>query len=267
MPPSDVSVPAAPGQGPVRGGLDRLREVYDGAPIPLKALILLFCSVLVIVASPLLAPYAIVTASRSIWATASVAVAGLIAVGLWGPADAGPRIAFVVPVLIAAFAAHAGVLGRWAAPCRTVGWVLLLALVPGMLCYQLIGGGQSIADGPLITWLLAFVVLGWRLAKAWQDSRQDSRMQQVRGRGRPRRRPGRHSRWRQGPTGRPASPPRARASLVAAPGRRRARRGQSPGLPLPGYPRPAGPGGRPSRRPAPPRPSTAPSTRPGPSCR
>ncbi len=209
MPPSDVSVPAAPGQGPVRGGLDRLREVYDGAPIPLKALILLFCSVLVIVASPLLAPYAIVTASRSIWATASVAVAGLIAVGLWGPADAGPRIAFVVPVLIAAFAAHAGVLGRWAAPCRTVGWVLLLALVPGMLCYQLIGGGQSIADGPLITWLLAFVVLGWRLAKAWQDSRQDSRMQQVRGGG-----PAASAAWPPQPLApradRPASQPPAR---------------------------------------------------------
>ncbi|MGN6796165.1 MAG: AAA family ATPase [Streptosporangiaceae bacterium] len=120
--------------------------------------------------------------------------------GLWGlvlvatqvHGDSVQHYALLALPAIAALVAHAGALGRWFAPCRTVAWVLLLALVPGIAAFRLIGKGHSLF-GPALAWLLAAVVLGWRLAKAWQDSRQSAQMQQVRGGG-----PGAGIAWRDG---------------------------------------------------------------------
>src|SRR5262249_4649668 len=86
--------------------------------------------------------------------------------------------------VIAALAAHAGALGRWYVPCRTVAWVLLPALLPGVAAFRIVGKGHSLI-GPALAWLLAAIVLGWRLAKAGQDSRQGSQLRQVRGAGPP----------------------------------------------------------------------------------
>ena len=58
MPPADGSL-SAPGQGPVRSVLGRLRRSYDAAPLPVKALILILCCVLCV-------PFAaVVTGQRS----------------------------------------------------------------------------------------------------------------------------------------------------------------------------------------------------------
>src|SRR6266568_4305547 len=78
MPPADGSL-SAPGQGPVRSALIRLRDSYDAAPLPVKALILVACGVLclpftaiVVLALLAFAPYAVWAGRRDWWATASL---------------------------------------------------------------------------------------------------------------------------------------------------------------------------------------------------
>ncbi len=188
MPPADGSL-SAPGQGPVRSFFSRLRRSYDAAPMPVKALILIACCVLcvpfaavVMLAALVFAPYAVWTGRRDAWATAAVALWGIVLVATQAHGVSLPHYALLVLPVLAALVAHAGALGRWFAPCRTVCWVLLLALLPGIAAFRLVGKGHSFI-GPALAWLLAAVVLGWRLAKAWQDSRQSGQVQQVRGGG------------------------------------------------------------------------------------
>jgi SpoVK/Ycf46/Vps4 family AAA+-type ATPase len=186
MPPADGSL-SAPGQGPVRSALDRLRDSYQAAPWPFKVLIV----VAAVVAAPItvlgmlaFAPYAVWTSRRGGWATAAAAMWGIVLVATQAPGRSLPHYALLVLPVLAALAAHAGALGRWYVPCRTVAWVLLLALLPGIAAFRIVGKGHSLI-GPALAWLLAAIVLGWRLAKAWQDSRQGSQLQQVRGGGPP----------------------------------------------------------------------------------
>ncbi|HVB42147.1 MAG TPA: AAA family ATPase [Streptosporangiaceae bacterium] len=179
MPPTDGSL-SATGRGPVRSGIDRVRRGYDAAPLPLRLLILIACCLLGFPVALALAPYAIISGSRSAWATASVTLWGFVLVSGLAHWETNPRYALLVLPLAVAFAAHAGTLGRWYPPCRTVAWALLLGLVPGIALFRLIDSGRSFI-GPGLAWLVACVVLGWRLAKAWQDSRQTDRAQQVRG--------------------------------------------------------------------------------------
>jgi SpoVK/Ycf46/Vps4 family AAA+-type ATPase len=182
MPLSDMPV-SAPGQGPVRGGLGRIRARYDAAPQPLKILLIIVCCLVAFPVALVLAPYAVITGKRSPWATATVAVWGVAGVSGFAHGDAGPRYTlFVLPIAVA-FAAHAGALGRWSVPCRTVAWVLLLALVPGIAVFRLLHGGHSYI-GPVVAWVLACVVLGWRLAKALQATRQERLALQLRAGGR-----------------------------------------------------------------------------------
>jgi SpoVK/Ycf46/Vps4 family AAA+-type ATPase len=228
MPPADGSL-SAPGQGPVRSALSRLRRSYDAAPLAVKILIVVACCVVCvpfaafgILAGLIFAPYAVWTARRDGWATASVTIWGLVLVTTQVHGDSAQHYALLALPVIAALVAHAGALGRWFAPCRTVTWVLVLALLPGIAAFRLVGKGHSLF-GPALAWLLAAVVLGWRLAKAWQDSRQSAQLQQVRGGG-----PGAGTAWTGGQTG-------------------RANRGPASGLAGHG---PGQPGQRPAPRPA-----------------
>jgi SpoVK/Ycf46/Vps4 family AAA+-type ATPase len=170
---------------PGKGGLDRIRDAYAAAPVPLKVLIVIACIVFIVPLALVFAPYGLVTASRSVLATAGVCVLGLMTVGFGLPAasvGSNPflsRLPFVLVVLGAAFAAHAGALGSRYVPCRTVMWVLVLALLPGIVLFRLLGDPESLI-GPGFSWLLAFVVLGWRLAKALQDNRPAGRPQPLR---------------------------------------------------------------------------------------
>src|SRR6266581_9432942 len=228
MPPADGSL-SAPGQGPVRSTLIRLRDSYDAAPLPVKALILVACGVLclpftaiVVLALLAFAPYAVWAGRRDWWATASVGMWGIALVATQAHGDSLAHYALLVLPVLTALVAHAGALGRWFAPCRTVAWVLLLALLPGIAAFRIVGKGHSLI-GPALAWLLAAVVLGWRLAKAWQDSRQSAQLQQVRGGG-----PAAGVAWTGGQAG-------------------RASRGPANGLAGPG---PGQPGPRPGARPA-----------------
>ncbi len=215
MPPADGSL-SAPGQGPVRSVLSRLRRSYDAAPLAVKILIVVACCVVCvpfaafgILAGLIFAPYAVWTARRDGWATASVTIWGLVLVATQVHGDSAQHYALLALPVLAALVAHAGALGRWFAPCRTVAWVLVLALLPGIAAFRLVGKGHSLF-GPALAWLLAAVVLGWRLAKAWQDSRQSTQLQQVRGGG-----PGAGIAWTGGQTGRASRGP---ANGLAGPG-------------------------------------------------
>jgi hypothetical protein len=184
MPPTDVSSYPSD-QGPVRNGIARLRRIYDAVPVPIKLLVLCLCVLFAPIIIPVLmmfAPFALWRGTRDGLATASVTAWGLalVAIVLARHTGVALDLLLVLPIA-AAFAAHAGTLGRWYSPCRTAAWVLLLAIVPGVAAGDLAGGHSFV--GPIVGWVLACAVLGWRLAKAWQGSRQAGVMAQVRGGG------------------------------------------------------------------------------------
>jgi SpoVK/Ycf46/Vps4 family AAA+-type ATPase len=164
----------------VRSAISRLRHSYAAAPLPVRALILIACCLfcvpfagLLILALLVLAPYAVWTGRRDVWATVSVTLWGIVLVATQARGSPLPHYTLFALPVVTALAAHAGALGRWFAPCRTIAWVLLLALLPGIGAFRLVGKGHSLF-GPALAWLLTAVVLGWRLAKAWQDSRQSA---------------------------------------------------------------------------------------------
>jgi SpoVK/Ycf46/Vps4 family AAA+-type ATPase len=180
--------------------IDRIRRGYDELPMPLKILIAAICCVILWPIAIVMAPYSIIAGSRSIWATGSVTIVGVVLVEGLGHGAAAPHYTlFALPILVA-FVAHAGPLGRWRVPCRNVGWVVLLALLPGIALFRLLDHGTSFI-GPGLAWLLAAVVLGWRLAKAMQDGRQSGPQQQARAGG-----PRTPAGFAPGTAGRPGSP-------------------------------------------------------------
>ncbi|MHB1594875.1 MAG: hypothetical protein ACYCU3_11920, partial [Streptosporangiaceae bacterium] len=170
----------APAPGRLRSRIDRVRLAFDAAPLPLRLLIVVACCVLALPVALLYAPVALAMSSRSIWATAAVTMWGVVLVAGLAPGTAGPHFALLVLPVLAAFLAHAGALGRWYVPCRTLAWVIALGLLPGIALFALLDHGASFI-GPGLAWLVAFVVLGWRTAKAWQDDRQSAAVQQIRG--------------------------------------------------------------------------------------
>jgi SpoVK/Ycf46/Vps4 family AAA+-type ATPase len=218
----------------VRSALSRWRRSFDAAPLPVRILIVIACCIICvpfaafgILAGLIFAPYAVWTGRRDGWATASAGLWGLVLVATQVHGDSIQHYSLLALPVIAALVAHAGALGRWFAPCRTVAWVLVLALLPGIAAFRLVGKGHSLF-GPALAWLLAAVVLGWRLAKAWQDSRQSAQMQQVRGGG-----PGAGVAWRDGQATRqnragPANGPAGNGQTAQRPGARPAA-GSRPG--------------------------------------
>jgi SpoVK/Ycf46/Vps4 family AAA+-type ATPase len=175
-----------PGWRLVQGTASRARRAYSASPLAVKALI----AVIVIAALPLTlgivlplalllalgyAPFALSAGHRSVVASLSVAVWGLAVISvLSGGYKPWLGLLLLLPFAVVA-AAHAGALGRWFVPCRTVAWVLIWSLPVGALLYRL--ATRQSASGPAVGWVIACIVLGWRLAKAWQDTRELERVQ------------------------------------------------------------------------------------------
>jgi SpoVK/Ycf46/Vps4 family AAA+-type ATPase len=184
MRPSEGS-PSLPGWRTAQDGIARIRRTLSAAPPVVKivlvgVLILFFPVVLsvVLVAALAYAPYAVFSGRRGVAASLSVAVWGVALVtGLSGGQQPW-LVALLVLPFAAVAAAHAGSLGRWFVPCRTVAWTLLWALPVGILAWHIAADQPLI--GPALAWLLACIVLGWRLAKSLQDAREFGR-QQARG--------------------------------------------------------------------------------------
>jgi len=174
-----------PGLRIVAGGLVRIRRGFSVAPLIVKilmvaALVFFFPAVvgILVVAALVYAPFAVSAAHRSVVASLSVAVWGLAVVtGLSGGYKPWLALLLLLPFAVVA-AAHAGSLGRWFVPCRTVAWALAWAVPVGILAWRLARSQPAI--GPATGWLIACVVLGWRLAKLLQEEREFGR-QQARG--------------------------------------------------------------------------------------
>jgi SpoVK/Ycf46/Vps4 family AAA+-type ATPase len=175
-----------PGRRIVQGGITRIRRLLAVAPLPVKLgvlAVLVFCfPVALAILVPILiavalvyAPFAISAGRRSVAASLSVAVWGLAVVsGLSGGHTSWLTLLLLLPFAVVA-AAHAPTLSRWFVPCRTVAWALVWALPPGILFVRLDRSQPAI--GPAVAWVIGCVVLGWRLAKSWQDSREFGRVQ------------------------------------------------------------------------------------------
>ncbi len=173
----------------VQDGAARIRRMIFAAPLPVKILIVMaaiFFSPVVLsillVASLAYAPFAVSAGRRSVLASLSVAVWGLLVITLIARGDGNPNFPIIALALLpfaTVAAAHAGALGRCYVPCRTVAWTLVWALPVGSLAVRL--WRQQPYVGPAFGWLIACVVLGWRLAKSLQDSRGIYGRQQARG--------------------------------------------------------------------------------------
>jgi SpoVK/Ycf46/Vps4 family AAA+-type ATPase len=177
-----------PGRRMAQDGIAFVRRVLRASPLPLQILIfaavLFFGTVLLpalFVAGLVYAPFAVVSSRRNVFASLSVAVWGLLVVVLVARSDGNPHLALVLLALLpfaTVPAAHAGALGRWYAPCRTVAWTLVWSVPVGAVAMRLLPNQPYIGTG--FGWVIAVTALGWRLAKSLQDSREFNR-QQARG--------------------------------------------------------------------------------------
>src|SRR5215469_7009537 len=173
---------AQPGRATVQGWLTRIRQFASAAPLPVKALLVvgicIFGPAIVAIglfAALLYAPYALWSGQRSPIATVSVALWGVAIVAARTHGLAGPRYLLLLLPPVVALLSHAGALGRWAIPCRTTAWALLWSLPVGVVLATFRIWHSQPLLGPGTGWLIALVVLGWRLAKALQDSREYGR--------------------------------------------------------------------------------------------
>jgi SpoVK/Ycf46/Vps4 family AAA+-type ATPase len=173
---------ALPGRATVQGWLARIRQSAAAAPLPVKVAVVAAICILApaLVAVGLFgalayAPYALWSGKRSPLATASVALWGIALVAARTHGLAEPRYLLLLLPPLVAVASHAGVLGRLAIPCRTTAWTLLWSLPVGVVITTFRIWHSQPLVGPLTAWLIALVVLGWRLAKALQDSREYTR--------------------------------------------------------------------------------------------
>jgi SpoVK/Ycf46/Vps4 family AAA+-type ATPase len=165
--------------------LARARGTVGRAPLALKVVAVIAVIILLPAALPVMllaglvyAPVALITERRTPLASVSVAIWGWLVVTLAaGGMSSGLMVLFALALAVAA-AAHQGVLGRCYVPCRTVAWALLWSMPIGGLALRLWPGQPYI--GVTVALLLACLVLGWRLAKSWQEVRGYGRGGQVR---------------------------------------------------------------------------------------
>ena len=181
--------PFLPGWRTAQDGLVRIRRTFSSAPLAVKillvaALVVFFpvaipiaCSLL-IVGALIYAPVAIASRRRSVVASLSVATWGLALVTIWAERQQSLMLGLVLLPFVMVAAAHAPPLERWFVPCRTVAWTLLWALPVGLVA-SLFHAYQPVV-GSILAWLMACIVLGWRLAKSLQEGREFGR-QQARG--------------------------------------------------------------------------------------
>jgi len=190
MPPNDGSGQA---MQVARERIDLLRQKLRTAPAPLKVASVAAVLVLVvmtpflwgrlaylIVVVPLLyGPIAVVRRSRSVLASVGVGIWGLAVISI--AAAKFQRNSFdVVPLLLlpvaVVLAAHSRPLARAFVPCRTVALVLAWSLPPAVLVWSLDRSQPAVIY--LIAWGLAVIALAWRLGKAWQVARADTRQRE-----------------------------------------------------------------------------------------
>jgi SpoVK/Ycf46/Vps4 family AAA+-type ATPase len=171
MLPNDRTQPAAPA---VPGRLARALGSFRRAPLPLKIGLIVLAIILcgpeigiVLLAAMAYGVYAVIKGRRSLLASLSVAVWGLVAAGAAGASSSWLYLLLILPFVIAV-AAHAGPLARWHVPCRTVAWALVWSIPVGVAALR--GWPAEPFIGIAAAWLIACIVLVWRLAKGSQEA-------------------------------------------------------------------------------------------------
>jgi SpoVK/Ycf46/Vps4 family AAA+-type ATPase len=171
MLPNDRAQSAAPA---VPHRLARVFGVFRRAPLPLKigfvVLAIIFCGPeigILLLAAMAYGVYAVVKARRSVLASVCVAVWGLIGAGVAGTSSSWFYLLLIMPFVIAA-GAHIRPLARWHVPCRTVAWALVWSVPIGVAALRLWPTQPFI--GIAAAWLIACIVLVWRLAKGSQEA-------------------------------------------------------------------------------------------------
>jgi SpoVK/Ycf46/Vps4 family AAA+-type ATPase len=169
-----------PGRQAVRGWLTRSRQLAASAPLPVKVLLIalacVFAPALIaigLLAALMYAPYALFTGDRSWFASLSVALWGVAVTAALAHGADEPRYLLLLLPWVVSGVARVGLLGRWPIPCRTAAWAMIWSLPVGIAAFRLLRSHALF--GPAAAWLIALVVLGWRLAKALQDSREHER--------------------------------------------------------------------------------------------
>ena len=175
-----------PGRQAVQGWLARFRRFAAAAPLPVKVLLVIAACVFAVplvtlglFGALIYAPYALWAGDRSGLGSLSVALWGIAATAALAHGADQPRYLLLLLPPVAAAVARVGLLGRWPVPCRTAAWVMVWSLPVGITTFR-IWHSQPLL-GPAVAWLIALVVLGWRLAKALQDSREHGRRTAVAG--------------------------------------------------------------------------------------
>src|SRR5262249_4263629 len=169
-----------------RQHLDRVRSAVRSAPLPVKIVLVLAMLAAAVVASALPArvgdlvlvlalcygPIAVWRRQRSVIASLGVAAWGLAAI-LFVAALTPPVTLWIAPLLLLPFAVVAAApsppLARGLVPFRTGAWTLLGAVPPALIAWRFATSEPVISY--VIGWLVAVVVLGWRLTRSWQDAR------------------------------------------------------------------------------------------------
>ena len=171
MLPNDRVQPAAPA---VPGRLARVLNAFRRAPLPLRIGLIVLAIILcgpeigiVLLAAMVYAVYAVVKGRPSLLASLSVAVWGLVAAGFAGASTSWLYLLLILPFAVAV-AAQAGPLARWHVPCRTVAWALLWSIPVGVGALR--GWPAEPFIGIAAAWLIACIVLVWRLAKGSQEA-------------------------------------------------------------------------------------------------
>jgi len=173
MLPNDRAQPAAPDK-PSLG--TRMVRAYRRAPAWLKvgvvAAAVLFFPVtlgLIILAVLVYAIVAVVQGRRTVGASVSVAIWGVAIFSALGTGNRTWLYSLLLLPFAVVLAAHARPLARWFVPCRTVAWVLAWSVPVGAIALKALP--HQLYIGTIAAWLLAAIVLGWRLAKGIGEAR------------------------------------------------------------------------------------------------
>ncbi len=175
-----------PGREAVRGWLTRSRQLAAAAPLPVKVLLVALACVFApallaigLFGALAYAPYALWTSDKSRLASVSVALWGIAVTAALAHGPDEPRYLLLLLPLVVSVVARVGLLGRIQVPCRTATWVMIWSLPIGIAMFRLWHSQRLF--GPAAAWLIALVVLGWRLAMALQESREQSRRSAIAG--------------------------------------------------------------------------------------
>ena len=169
MLPDDRAQPAAPDK-PSLGA--RVMLTYRRLPLWLKvvsAIAAVFLSGPIILASMVYGIVAVAQARRTVGASISVALWGVVVFSVASKGHGSWLYSVILLPVLVALAAHAKPLARSFVPCRTVAWALAWSVPAGVIALKAASGQPFL--GTIAAWLLAAAVLGWRVAKSIQDTR------------------------------------------------------------------------------------------------